>query len=108
MKIDKKGKIVLSEAEIRKQIRGYLEWHKVFFWHNLQGLGCYKGLPDLEGIDVQRGHFYIEIKSGEGELSEKQEEFKEIVERLGETVFVPHSYEEFVKEWEKQKEPVTL
>jgi len=103
MKLDKKtGKLVLSETEIRKQIRGYLKLKQVFFWHNLQGLACYKGLPDLEGIDIGWGHFYIEVKSGEGKLSEKQEEFKGMVERLGETVFVPHSYEEFVKMWEKE------
>ena len=93
-------KLVPSEKDTRKQIRAYLKALGVAFWHNMGGALSYRGLPDLEG--VHRGkHFYIEIKSPIGKLSKHQENFKEMVEREGETVIVAHSFEEFEETWER-------
>lgn len=95
----KDNKIVLSETDIKRQIKGYLKLKRIFFWHNLQGLGCFRGLSDFSGIH-KTYPFFIEVKSTRGKLSGAQEQFKENVELEGGIVFVPHSYEEFVKEWE--------
>lgn len=94
----KTGKIILSETQIKQQIKGFLDLFGVWNWHNLQGLGCYKGLPDREGV-YKDEHFYIEFKSKKGKLSFDQEKFKAKAEAQGEKVFVPHSFEQFEKEW---------
>lgn len=101
----KKGKIVLSETDIKRQIKGYLKLYNVFFWHNLQALGCFKGIPDYEGV-YKGQHFYIEVKSPRGKLSEHQGVFKEMVEKEGEPVMVCNSYERFLELWTRFREVV--
>jgi len=96
----KKNKIILSETEIKRQIKGFLKLLKIKNWHNLQGLGCFKGLPDREGVYKCR-HFYIEVKSARGKLSDYQEAFKRAVEEENEKVFVVKSVEEFIDQWDK-------
>jgi len=104
MKI-KGGKIELSEKEIRRQICSFLKQMGIKWWYNLQGLGAYKGLPDLEGVyhrDIFPGkHFYIEIKRSKGVLSEHQERFKKMVEQAGEDYLTAHSLDEFLEWWQK-------
>lgn len=94
----KDNKVILNETRIKGQIKGYLKLQGVFFYHNLQGLGCCPGIPDLAGF--HKGYaFFVEVKSKRGKLSEFQEKFKKEVELENAIVFVPHSYEEFVEEW---------
>ena len=94
----KTGKILLSETQIKGQIRGFLDLFKVWNWHNLQGLGCYKGLPDRAGF-YKKHPFFIEAKSAKKNLSFDRRKFKANAEAEGAKVFVPHSFEEFEKEW---------
>ena len=64
----------LETAE-KKAIKDLLQLKGWFVFHNLQGLGAYKGLPDLtaikKGIVVQ-----IEVKAGRGTQSEHQAHFE--------------------------------
>ena len=94
----KTGKIILSETQIKQQIKGFLGLFGVWNWHNFQGPLSYLGLPDREGI-YKGKHFYIEVKSKKGKLSFEQEKFKAKAEARGEKVFVPHSFDEFEEEW---------
>jgi len=101
------GKIVPTEADIKRQIREYLKLHQIKFWWNLQGLGCFRGIPDYEGV-YKRQHFYIEVKSPKGTLSEAQGAFKEMVEQEGEPVMVCNSFDRFLELWTRFKEVVDM
>lgn len=94
----KTGKIILSETQIKQQIKGFLGLFGVWNWHNFQGPLSYSGLPDREGV-YKGKHFYIEVKSQKGKLSFNQKKFKAKAEAQGEKVFVPHGFDEFEKEW---------
>lgn len=100
MELDTRGKIKVTEKMTRKQICGYLKAMGISYWWNLQGLGSFRGLPDIEGFHKKK-HFYIEVKAPKGVLSEHQKAFKEAAEEEGEIVIVAHSYEEFEEEWKK-------
>jgi len=94
-----------EETELRELIRGFLTKLGVPFWHNLQaGLKrryrCKAGLPDLEGVYRKR-HFYVEAKAVRGVLSDDQKKFKAMVEKEGELVMVPYSWEDFLRQWHK-------
>lgn len=95
-KVNKKGELVLSETEIKKQIKDYLKSQRVFFWWNLQGLGTYPGLPDISGLLDDGRPFFIEVKKEGGILSAKQFDFlQKANERKAEAVCV-NSFEEFL------------
>ena len=96
----KDNKLIFSETEIKGQIKGFLNLFGVWNWHNFQGPLSYLGLPDREGV-YKGYHFYIEVKSEKGKLSFDQKKFKANAEAQGEKVFVPHSFEEFEKEWKE-------
>lgn len=102
MKLDAKtGKLIPSEKDVRKQIRAYLKAMGIKFWWNFQGVLCYPGLPDLEGVHKKK-HFYIEVKRPAGKLSQRQKDFKKMVEYEGELFIEAHTFEEFLKVWEKE------
>lgn len=63
------------ETTAKKEIRDWLTWNGWFVFPILQGLGAYKGIPDLEAI---KGGIvlFIEVKAPKGKLSESQEKFK--------------------------------
>lgn len=103
----KDGKIVPTETDIRRQIQEYLGIYRIKVWRNVQGLGCFRGLPDLEGV-YKRQHFYIEVKSKKGKLSKYQVTFKEMVEQEGEPVMVCNSFERFMELWTRFKEVVDM
>lgn len=92
--------LILTETEIRRQIRAWLKMQGITFWHNAQSVLSFKGLPDLEGI-VDKHHFYIEIKCAKGKLSERQVAFKTMVELEHEKVFVVHSLDELIDQWKQ-------
>ena len=84
MELDKNGEIKITENDVKQQIRGYLRFlPECMFWHNLQGLGCHRGLPDYEGVYCGR-HFYIEAKSPRGKQRPDQITFQAQVESHGE------------------------
>lgn len=71
-----------SEAEIRSQVKQYLEWKGWFVFYHLQGLGSYPGLPDLQAVKEGRT-LYIEIKRPGGRQSAKQKQFQQDLEAAG-------------------------
>ena len=105
VKLDKKGRIIVTEAMTLKQVRSYLKALGVFHWRNHQSLASFKGLPDLEGVH-RKQHFYIEVKAPKGKLSEHQEKFIKTVMNEGERVFVAFGFDGFRMEfdcWRKEK-----
>jgi hypothetical protein len=103
IKLVKDGRIQLKETDIKRQIKSYLKQLGVFYWHNLQGLGCYPGLPDIMGVydkDIYAGKvFAIEVKTEKGKLSENQIEFKYQWEKPGLDYCIAHSFDEFLEFW---------
>jgi len=99
MKFNKRGQLVLTEKDTRKQCCSYLKALGVYWWWNLQGLGAYKGIPDIEGR--YKGYsFWVEFKAPKGRVSEHQEKFIQRVKEHGDQVFVAFSFEVFRMEWE--------
>ena len=60
-----------KESEIRAQIKQYLQWQGWFVFYQLQGLGSYLGLPDLQAVK-DGCTIYIEVKRPGGRQSAKQ------------------------------------
>ena len=83
----------LTETDIRKQIKEYLQWNGWFVFYHLQGLGCYPGLPDLEAIKNGKT-VYIEVKKQNGRQNQKQKMFQENIERHGGVYEVARSLED--------------
>jgi hypothetical protein len=118
----KTQKFIVTEKDTRRQIRSYLrttgmfcsELKKVnpfvlqkvlkkevlnFLWWNHQGLGSYRGIPDMAGRYL--GHpFWIETKAPKGKVSEEQKAFISLIEPHGDKVFVAFSFEAWRMEWE--------
>uniref|UniRef100_A0A6M3Y0W3 Putative VRR-NUC domain-containing protein n=1 Tax=viral metagenome TaxID=1070528 RepID=A0A6M3Y0W3_9ZZZZ len=89
------------EREIKKEIRRFLKFKKIFIYHNLQGLGCYKGIADFTGLMPLRstvpGTFLaIEAKTEKGALSEDQEFFLRSVSDSGGIAFVARSVQDCI------------
>ena len=69
------SELKITESMIKSQIKDYLALKGIFNYHNLQGIGSYKGIPDR--IMHYRGRVvYLEIKTPTGKLSEHQEAFR--------------------------------
>ena len=84
-KVSKKAKPVRhnpTEAEVRTQVKEYLQWQGWFVYYNLAGLGSYPGLSDL--VAVKDGRVvHIELKRPTGKQSERQEKFQRDLEAAG-------------------------
>jgi Holliday junction resolvase len=72
----------LTETDIRRQVTDYLQLRQYFCFYVLQGLGAYKGIPDL--IAVKDGRvLFIELKTPRGRQSEYQRKFQADLEAAG-------------------------
>ena len=73
----------ITETDIRRQLVDYLRMNGWFVYHNLAGLGCYKGLSDL--VAVKDGRIvHVEVKKpGTGKLSENQKQFQRDLQAHG-------------------------
>ena len=73
---------LISENDIRKEIKDWLDLHRFFHFHILQGLGVYKGIPDIiaarDGIIL-----FIEIKKLTGKQSKWQKIFEKDLKYRG-------------------------
>ena len=72
----KKGVTRITETDLKSQTRDYLRYKGISVYHNLQGIGCYKGLPDM-GMHYRGRVHYLEIKLPNGKMSEWQLAFQE-------------------------------
>ena len=72
----------VTETDIRRQIQDYLRIRGWFVFYILQGLGAYKGIPDL--IAVKNGRvLFIELKTPRGRQSDHQKKFQADLEAAG-------------------------
>jgi len=71
-----------KHSDLRATVRDYLRWKGWLVFHNLQGVGCHKGLTDLVAVKMDRC-FFLEIKTGRATLNEHQKEFKRQIEAHG-------------------------
>jgi Holliday junction resolvase len=63
------------ETAIKQQIRDYLRVTGWFVFPVLQGVGAYRGIPDM--IATKAGQtVFLEVKTAKGKLSEHQEKFR--------------------------------
>ena len=68
-------KYMLSENEVKKQVKDYLNLKGYFHYPNLQGLGAYKGIPDR--IAIKNGRvLFIEVKKPGAKQSVNQLAFQ--------------------------------
>lgn len=89
-------KFEISENDIKRQVKNYLNIKGWFNFHILQGIGAFKGIPDR--IAIKNGRvILLEIKKPGGKLSEHQQRFKESMERAGGEYYVVRSLEEIMK-----------
>ena len=70
---------VTPETAIKRNIKSYLNMKGYFFFHNLAGLGCYPGIPDITAMKGGRVYF-IEVKSEKGKQSDNQKDFQRHLE----------------------------
>ena len=68
-------KYLITENDIKNQVKGYLSLKGWFWFYNLQGLGSYEGIPDF--IAIKNGRtIYLEAKKPGGKQSPGQIEFE--------------------------------
>jgi len=82
MKRKDRFKINITENNVKRLVKDYLDIKGYFHFPILQGLGAYKGIPDR--MAVKNGKtIYIEVKKPGGKLTENQVEFQADMERAG-------------------------
>jgi hypothetical protein len=73
-----------AETQLKRQVKDYLNLKGYFHWHNLAGMGVYKGIPD--DFVLHKGVLYgLEYKAPNGKLSENQINFRDNMEKFGGT-----------------------
>jgi len=92
---------MLSENEIKKQVKDYLNATGWFNFHVLQGMGAYKGIPDR--IAAKNGKvLFIEVKKPKGsKQSDNQKYFQECVEGAGGIYVLVKCIEDLIKAIDK-------
>ena len=85
----------ISEKEITKSIRHYLNMKGIFHYKQWQGLGSLHGIADIIGILNSR-YLAIEVKRKGGKLSDKQEQFLNRVRAEGGIGLVCYSLEDLI------------
>jgi len=106
-----------EETIIKHQIKDYLNLCRVFWFPLLQGLGSYKGLPDIF-LAYNGKVIACEIKKKKGFLSPFQFKFKQNWEASGNRYLVARSvedvekllkeYEYFITDIENEQEKRTV
>jgi len=75
-------KTVTTETAVKNEIKRWLAIFGWRCWHNLQGLGSYKGMPDITAI--KKGVIiWIEAKAPKGIQSPHQIAFQDMIESNG-------------------------
>jgi Holliday junction resolvase len=72
----------ITENDVKRVVKDYLSAKGFFHFHILQGLGSYKGIPDM--VAIKKGRvLFLEIKKPTGKQSEHQKEFQQNIEYQG-------------------------
>jgi len=91
-----RNKIKISETDIKRQIKEYLDIMGWFNFPILQGIASYKGIPDR--IAIKEGRIlFLEIKIPKGKLSKWQQEFQTNIDNAGGEYYVVHNLDELIK-----------
>ena len=85
-----------SEAEITREIRGYLKMRGIFHYKQFQGLGSLPGVSDIIGCYKGR-YMAIEVKRKGLVPTEKQQSFIDTVKAAGGIAFVARSVEDVIE-----------
>ena len=85
-----------EEGRTKQQCKDYLKLKGIDWFWNLQGIGSYKGLPDIEILSLGKT-IYVEFKAKDGELSEYQIKFQEMCKRNKVKYFIVRSLEDLIK-----------
>lgn len=110
MKLDKRGRIVLSEAQVSEQILGFLraEGWRVHPLHAEQNFNQRRdrrevtGCPDYAALHPDAGWFYIECKRLGGKVRKAQIAFRLAALRDGCRHIIADHYETFV-DWYRRE-----
>ena len=68
-------KVKLTETDIKRAIKDYFKLKRLWYFWVTQGLGCYKGIPDIFVKDSKGNMWAVEVKTMKGVLSEFQQMF---------------------------------
>ncbi len=80
-----------KETAIKKEIKDWLRLNGWFCFYCLQGMGAYKGIPDI--IAIRDGvTLYIEAKTDHGKQSLYQKQFQADIEEHGGLYLIARSY----------------
>ena len=91
-----KYKPKITESDIKKLTRDYMQIKGWFIFPILQSMGCYPGISDFISIKFGRVIF-IETKKPGGKQSQVQKDFQALVEVHGGEYFLVDCYEDLVK-----------
>ena len=87
----------ITERDIPRVCKDYLEIKGWFVFHLLQGLGCYPGLTDIVAIKDGRVLFIEYKKPSRGKQTEKQKIFQADIERAGGEYILVKSLEDLIE-----------
>lgn len=86
------------ETAIKKSIKDYLSIMHIDWFYNLQAMGAYHGIPDLCFFNPNSKKLvFCEVKTPKGELSAKQVEFKEMVEKYNVEWLIARDVDDVIK-----------
>lgn len=86
----------LTEAQITKQIRDYLNIKRIFHYKAWQGMMSKKGVSDI--IACYKGRFIaIEVKTEKGRVSDAQQQFLEAVTASGGVAILARSVDDVIE-----------
>jgi hypothetical protein len=87
----------ISESDVKRQVKDYLNLKGWFNFHLLAGMGAYPGLPDRVAIKNGRTLF-LEIKKPIGGIHrDSQKIFQKNIERAGEEYCLIKCLEDLIK-----------
>ena len=87
-----------KEKEIKKAIKDYFQVRHIDYFHNLAGIGAYKGISDLVFFHpIIHNIIFLEVKTPKGELSEYQKKFRDMVEKHGYIYLVARSIDDIIE-----------
>ena len=86
----------ITENDIKKQVKDWLSYKGYFHFHVLQGLGAYKGIPDIIAIKDNRVLF-LEIKKPTGKQSQYQKDFENNIKSQGGEYVLVRCLEDLIK-----------
>ena len=87
----------ITENDIKRQVKDYLDLKGYFHFHLLAGMGCYPGLPDR--IAIKGGKvLFLEIKKPKGwKHSDSQIKFQQDIEKAGGKYLLVRKLEDLIE-----------